>query len=159
MEKKEAMNRAMTYCALAERCAWDVKRKLRNWGVEEEHYEEILEQLFREHYLNHARYASAYTRDKYRFSGWGWRRIEQELRLRQISSSDIAIAHEVLAEEEKTEQDKVLELLERKMRSLPHTLEPRKIYERLLRFGLYRGYCYEDVVRATRSLLNGELEE
>lgn len=157
MEGKEALMRAMGYCALAERCAFDVLRKLKAWGVEEECHDDILDELFREHYLDHGRYACAFARDKHRFSGWGWRRIEQELRLRQITSADIACAQQMLAEQEQ-EGDKLNEVLERKLRSFPPSLEPRKVYERLVRFGLYRGYDYEAVVRTARQLLNSDLE-
>ena len=45
-------------------------------------------------------------------------------------------------------------LLERKYRSLPAGLEPRKVYDRLTRFALYRGYPYEDVREAISELLS-----
>ena len=46
-----------------------------------------------------------------------------------------------------------------KYRSLPAGLEPRKIYERLTRFALYRGYPYEDVLEAISELLSDLSDE
>lgn len=157
MDEKQALSRAMSYCAVAERCAWEVRRKLKAWGIADEQHEDILAKLFREHYLNHERYACAFARDKFRFSGWGWRRIEQELRLRHIGSADIAAAKGGLEEEQTTE--KLREVLESKKRSLSPSLEPRKAYERLVRFGLYRGYDYDEVTRTARQILDAPDED
>ena len=51
-------------------------------------------------------------------------------------------------------EDQLSALLERKYHSLPAGLEPRKVYDRLTRFALYRGYPYEDVREAISELLS-----
>ena len=49
-------------------------------------------------------------------------------------------------------------LLRKKYRTLPQGLERRKAFDRLMRYGLYRGYEYEEVGEATRTIL-GEDDE
>lgn len=158
MEYQQALGRAMRYCAAAERCAWELRRKFTSWQVSSEDGEAILEHLRREHYLDHRRYAEAFARDRHRFGGWGWRRIEQELRLRQLSSQEVADALQAV-QEEFSARDKLSEILERKLRSLPAGIDERKAYERLMRFGLYRGYDYDEVERESRRLLSRDMDD
>ena len=101
-----------------------------------------------------AHFARAFVRDKYRFNGWGSLRLQAELRRHRIPSHLIDAAIEELEEEEMQSEDQLTALLERKYRSLPAGLEPRKVYDRLTRFALYRGYPYEDVREAISELLS-----
>ena len=107
-----------------------------------------------EGYLNEERFARAFVRDKYRFNGWGPLRLQAELRRHRIPSHLIDAAIEELEEDEMQGEDQLTALLERKYRSLPAGLEPRKVYDRLTRFALYRGYPYEDVREAISELLS-----
>ena len=112
-----------------------------------------------EDYLNEERFARAFVRDKYRFNGWGPLRLQAELRRHRIPSRLIDAAIEELEEEEMRGDDQLTALLERKYRSLPAGLEPRKVYDRLTRFALYRGYPYEDVREAISELLSDLSDE
>ena len=68
----------------------------------------------------------------------------------------IAATLEELEEETSAEDEepRVLELLRTKQHSLPTGLERRKAYDRLMRFGLYRGYDYDEVREAITQLLD-----
>ena len=81
-------------------------------------------------------------------------RLLLRLRRHRIPSRLIDAAIEELEEEEIQGEDQLTALLERKYRSLPAGLEPRKIYDRLTRFALYRGYPYEDVREAISERLS-----
>lgn len=153
MEQDDALRRATSYCAKAEKCRSDIERKLRDWKVERTHWEYIISYLIEHNYLDEERYARAYARDKHRFSALGKHRIESELRNKQISSHTITL---VLAElEEEFEIEEQLEhILQSKLRSIPKDLDPNKRYERLMRYAAYKGYDYDDARRIISKLLS-----
>lgn len=153
---QEAYARLASYCAQAERSPSDLRRRMQRLELAEELQAELLMRLEAEGFVSGKRFARAFVHDKHRFNGWGPRRLEHELRRHGIASSVIAAALEELEEETSAEDEesRVLELLRAKQRSLPAGLERRKAYDRLMRFGLYRGYDYEEVREAITQLLD-----
>lgn len=153
---QEAYARLASYCAQAERSPSDLRRRMQRLELEEELQAELLMRLEAEGFVSGERFARAFVHDKHRFNGWGPRRLEHELRRHGIASSVIAAALEELEEETSAEDEepRVLELLRAKQRSLPAGLERRKAYDRLMRFGLYRGYDYDEVREAITQLLD-----
>lgn len=152
MTREEALVRAAHYCVGVERCRYDVGRKLEQWEIEEHDRQGILAYLEAEHFIDELRYAEAFARDRHRLSGYGLRRIEQELRAKRIPPRYIRQALELLLETENP-REKLLALLEKKYRSLPQSLDPHKVYERLMRYALYRGYDYDEAVEVCREIL------
>lgn len=152
MTKDEALLRAARYCVGAERCCSDIRRKLWQWQVDEALHEEIIAYLLAEKYVDEERYCAAFVHDKSSLALWGTRRIHHELRAKQIPERTIQAALREL-EEECEPSDQLLTLLSRKFRTLPDSLEWRKAYERLVRYGLYRGYEYDDIAPIAKSLL------
>ena len=155
---QEAYTRLASYCAQAERSPSDLRRRMQRLELEEELQAELLTRLEAEGFVSGERFARAFVHDKHRFNGWGPRRLEHELRRHGIASSVIAAALEELEEETSAEDEepRVLQLLRAKQRSLPAGLERRKAYDRLMRFGLYRGYDYDEVREAITQLLDTE---
>lgn len=155
---QEAYARLASYCAQAERSPSDLRRRMQRLELEEELQAELLTRLEAEGFVSGERFARAFVHDKHRFNGWGPRRLEHELRRHGIASSVIAAALEELEEETSAEDEepRVLQLLRAKQRSLPAGLERRKAYDRLMRFGLYRGYDYDEVREAITQLLDTE---
>lgn len=153
---QEAYARLASYCAQAERSPSDLRRRMQRLELAEELQAELLTRLEAEGFVSGERFARAFVHDKHRFNGWGPRRLEHELRRHGIASSVIAAALEELEEETSAEDEepRVLELLRTKQRSLPAGLERRKVYDRLMRFGLYRGYDYDEVREAITQLLD-----
>lgn len=153
---QEAYARLANYCAQAERSPSDLRRRMQRLELAEELQAELLTRLEAEGFVSGERFARAFVHDKHRFNGWGPRRLEHELRRHGIASSVIAAALEELEEETSAEDEepRVLELLRTKQRSLPAGLERRKAYDRLMRFGLYRGYDYDEVREAITQLLD-----
>lgn len=153
---QEAYARLASYCAQAERSPSDLRRRMQRLELAEELQAELLMRLEAEGFVCGERFARAFVHDKHRFNGWGPRRLEHELRRHGIASSVIAAALEELEEETSAgdEESRVLELLRTKQRSLPAGLERRKAYDRLMRFGLYRGYDYDEVREAITQLLD-----
>ena len=158
LNPQEAYARLASYCAQAERSPSDLRRRMQRLELEEELQAELLTRLEAEGFVSGERFARAFVHDKHRFNGWGPRRLEHELRRHGIASSVIATALEELEEETSAEDEepRVLQLLRAKQRSLPAGLERRKAYDRLMRFGLYRGYDYDEVREAITQLLDTE---
>ena len=153
---QEAYARLASYCAQAERSPSDLRRRMQRLELQEELQAELLTRLEAEGFVSGERFARAFVHDKHRFNGWGPRRLEHELRRHGIASSVIATALGELEDEERAEDEepRVLQLLRSKQRSLPAGLERRKAYDRLMRFGLYRGYDYDEVREAITQLLD-----
>ena len=76
---QEAYTRLSTYCARSEHSPEDIRRKLHSWGIPMEEVPAIIERLEQEGFLSPERFARAFVRDKYRFNGWGPKRIALEL--------------------------------------------------------------------------------
>lgn len=103
-EKKERKKRVRTpesvrlrmadLCSRSEQCSADIREKILKSGISRGDAEEILDFLKREKFIDDARFARAFARDKVRFSGWGKLKIRLHLRSKRISDSDIAAALE-----------------------------------------------------------------
>ena len=93
-------------------------------------------------------------------SGLRPRQIRAELKRHRIPSDLIDQAIDELTEEAGDEAEERLHaLLASKLRSLPKSLERRKVWERLLRFGAYRGFPYEEVQTVIQELLGSSYDE
>lgn len=146
---EEARLKAEAYCAMSEHCTDDVCRKLEQWGAPLAAYESILEHLKKEKYVDDARYAIAFVKDKYRFNQWGRMKIVQALRLKQIPSVEI---NQALEEIDDTEYSDILMSVIR--RKLP-TIKAVNGYERkgkLVRFAAGRGYEVEKILQCLKRI-------
>ena len=50
---KESIERIKSYCATQERCKWDVKRKLKEWGVDPDSIKNIIKDLIQERFIEY----------------------------------------------------------------------------------------------------------
>lgn len=100
MEGDKALQRAMQYCAETEHCTQDVMQKLVAWGVEAEAAEEILQQLYREKFVDDARYAKSYVSEKWKLNQWGRIKMRHQLEAKGISEAMIDDALGVLSKDE-----------------------------------------------------------
>lgn len=119
--------------------------------------QEIIQSLKKDKFLDDARYARAFVRDKSSLAGWGSRKIRFALLAKGIDEETIAQAfHEIDADQA---QNRLYKLMEVKYRSLKKEPTPRgnascdKLREKMLRFGLSRGYSYDEVLDCIQSLL------
>lgn len=158
LDRKAGYTRAASYCARAERCISQVLDKLRLWRVDPREHGNIIYDLVEGGYINEVRYATMFARDKHRLSGWGIHRIKQELRAKRIDPAIITQALEAL-EQEFELGDKLSDLLERKHRSLPHDLDKRQAYAKLIRYAQYRGYSYTEIAPIAQRLLHHDPDD
>ena len=116
--------------------------------------EMVVEELVREGYVDDLRYSSAFARDKSSIAGWGAVKIRFALRGKGIAKELIDSA---LDSVDKASSEKRLEkIMEVKYNSLK---EDPQWKMKLLRFGLGRGYSYDEVSDAIDNLLKNKTYE
>ena len=81
-----AIERIKNYCALQDRCQWDVLKKMKEWGLQQATKDHILEILINEKYVDEKRFSSSFCRGKFRIKNWGKIKIINELKRKQIST-------------------------------------------------------------------------
>ncbi len=154
----DARTKAERYCAKAERSLRAIKDKLYTWQVPKEYHTEIINHLYEANFLDEKRYALAFARDKHRFSAWGKERIKAELRINLVSNEAIETTlSEVF--DEFDEEEQLEKILSKKFNSLKPSDSPRKHFEQLMRYGMYRGYRYEQIRKHIDRLLHGHDED
>ena len=89
---QDAIKKLEYYCSYQDRCYKEVISRLKTLGMFQTAIDHILNHLVEHNYLNEERFAKSFARGKHRFKYWGKRRIEQELKLRDISSYNIKTA-------------------------------------------------------------------
>lgn len=142
-ELKRVLSRMQGLCARREYCTSDIRRKLltrRETPLTEQEAGQILTALQREKYLDDARYAGAFARDKASLAAWGTAKIRYALRAKGISDEDISLALESI--EPERSQERLRKLLESRCRNLA---DDPKCRQKLLRFALARGYDYDEI--------------
>ncbi|WP_308587455.1 regulatory protein RecX [uncultured Porphyromonas sp.] len=156
--EEELLNRMQAYCARTEHCRSEVAAKLRRAGIDELMIERLLQRLVEDRFIDEDRFARAYARDKYRFNGWGPKRIASELAKRRIPDSIIGSTLLDLEEGEDKIEDNLPRLLERKLRSIKDADDRGRLH-RLVRWAVGRGFEYEQVMREASRLLRKGYEE
>lgn len=154
MTPQQALARLQGQCSKAEYCSSQVRQKLSRWreaslakGVPaftEEEAEAILRSLVEEKYVDDARFAEAYVRDKARFSKWGGVKISYNLRKLGIPAPVIKLALE--ENSGLFGDDVLLALLQKKWNSMKEGDAPDVKRQKLLRFALGRGYGYGQIM-------------
>ena len=89
LSKAEWLSKAEAYCARAEHCAADVRRKLYEWGTPADFFDFIEQKLYENDFLNDARFCRAYVHDKVEYQKWGRLKILAGLRAMQLPESEI----------------------------------------------------------------------
>lgn len=134
-------DRMRALCSRREYCRKDVLNKVMTaLDGDAAKAEEVVGKLVEERYVDDRRYAAAFARDKASIAGWGAAKIRYMLAAKGVDREIIASA---LEEIDVNRADARLEkLMENKARSLKDDPQ-RRI--KLLRFGVGRGYGYEEV--------------
>lgn len=89
---EEGLARIKHWCDLQERCPSEVRQKLRAWHFDAQTAEEWLNILIDRGFVDEQRFAEAFVSGKFRLKQWGRRKIQSELRFRDIPADIIARA-------------------------------------------------------------------
>ena len=139
---EQALAALMRLCARAERSEEDARRLMTRWGVAPADRERVLERLRRDRFIDDARYAEAFVREKINLSGWGARKIADALHRKRIARETI----------ERALAARLADLLRRKVRTT-RAATPYELKNKLIRYGLAQGYDYEAVRDAADALI------
>ena len=140
---EQALNALMRLCSKAEKSSGDALRLMYTWGVPIAQRQGVLQKLIELRFIDDARYAEAYTREKSAIAGWGARKIAQHLYQKGIAKE---IVERTIATLEGGDQRAMLE--KRLQRKLP-SVKAANDYElrgKLLRYALGLGYDYDMVI-------------
>ena len=140
LSKAEWLDKCEAYCARAEHCAADVRRKLYEWGAPAEIAESIEEILYERDFLNDARFCNAYVHDKVEYQRWGRLKIQAGLRALQLPESEIAKALDSI------EENSYFSNLRKLIQERRSDSEDKR-----LRFLLQRGFIYEEIKKISHA--------
>ena len=112
----EAKTKLEALCAYQERCSQELQRKMNSWGIDREDQDRLLAELIADNFLSEERFAEAYASGKMRIKRWGKRKIQLELKRKNISDYSIRKGIESLSDQEY--RDNLIFLLEHKWNDL-----------------------------------------
>ncbi len=150
--QQECFDRAAFICSRSEKSAGTVSQKLKDWGLNPEEAEPVLQKLINEQLISDERFARSFVKDKFRFNKWGRIKIAFMLKAEQVATS---LIHEAL--EEIPEED-YLETLNKLLLDKDKTIKSDNPYERkakLFRFAQSRGFEAELISKGIDKLLKG----
>ena len=147
--REEALYSLAAFCSKAERCEYDLYKKMKTWELESDVQISLIQYLRKEGYLNDDRYLRSFVNDKFKYNKWGSVRIHHELKLRKFSDAHIKEALSHLDEEDTNTQ---LEgILTKKLRNLQY----KDNYDRnakLIRFAMSRGYDLGIIMKVLKQI-------
>lgn len=96
---EEATKKIEYYCSYQDRCHDEVITKLKSLGMIPQAIDHIIVHLIEDNFLNEERFACSFARGKHNIKKWGKFRIENELKLRNISKYNITKALKEIPQE------------------------------------------------------------
>jgi regulatory protein len=146
---EQVLQRMADYCSRAERCIYDLHRKMRTLEIADTEQNKIIEYLQREKFIDESRYCSAFVNDKMRYNCWGAQKINYELKKKQLPETLIQEALKNIDKDANREQ--LCRLLQNKQRTIRGKNE-YEIKQKLIRFAVGRGFSLEDIEDAFKIL-------
>lgn len=143
----KAYNLTLAYVARRSRSEWELRDYFRRKEIDEGAGDIILERLRKFGYVNDTSFARSWVDNRRMLKPVSRRRLMQELRQKHVPED---IAHQVLADDETTDQETLKEMVIRKRRQSRYQ-DNTKLMQYLVR----QGYSYNDV----KSVLNAPDEE
>ena len=141
MEKDKALAYLQNLCVKRECCSSEILKKAgKALEGDRAAAQQMLESLVADRFVDDARYAPAFAREKSSLTGWGPNKIRYALMMKGISKADISAALEETDPE--ASSAKLEKLVEAKRKSLEG--DPY-IKFKLIKYALSRGYDYDTV--------------
>ena len=148
---QQALQSLMRMCARSERSSGDALRLMKRWGLTNEDAHKVLVKLQTERFIDDARYAEAFVRDKLNLSGWGAYKIRMALRNKGVSKEIIEeVVAPMIAETDMAER--LEEIMRRRMRTLKFT-SAYDAKTKLVRFAASRGYEIDEAIECASKIM------
>lgn len=148
---EQALQSLMRMCARSERSSSDALRLMKRWGVADDAARKVLAKLQAERFIDDARYAEAFVRDKLNLSGWGAYKIKTTLRTKGVSKDIIdEVVAPMIAETNMAER--LEDIMRRKMRALKYS-SAYDAKSKLIRFAASRGYELDEAIECASKIV------
>jgi regulatory protein len=137
-----AYSKLVDWCNKAERCRFDLTRKLKAWGADNSFIDSCISRLQKSNLFDDARFASAFAHDKSTLQRWGVQKIKMHLKARGVADEHIKNALEIL--DSATHHENIRELVARKWPGIKGKNEfDRK--SKLIQLLLRKGFTYDSI--------------
>lgn len=153
LTEPEMLHRAAAYCTAAERCTYDVRKKITAAGLPDEVAERIISRLVNERFIDENRFCQSFVNDKLRFNKWGRIKIGYELQKKQIPSD---IRKEALENIDEENYRSILFKLLKDKKKTTKGKDNREIFTKLLRFAAGKGFESKEAIACLKQLFNGD---
>ena len=152
MEKEKVLPYLQNLCAKREYCRSEILKKAETaLEGDRQAAQEMLDSLVADHFVDDARYAAAFARERSSLTGWGPDKIRYSLLMKGISKADIAAAlEEVDPEAAGARMEKLITAKCKSLQGDPF------IKFKLIKYALSRGYRYDDVAPAVDRILSSQ---
>ena len=152
MEKEKVLPYLQNLCAKREYCRSEILKKAETaLEGDRQAAQEMLDSLIADRFVNDARYAAAFARERSSLTGWGPDKIRYSLLMKGISKADIAAAlEEVDPEAAGARMEKLITAKCKSLQGDPF------IKFKLIKYALSRGYRYDDVAPAVDRILSSQ---
>lgn len=148
---EQALQSLMRMCARSERSSGDALRLMKRWGVADDAARKVLAKLQAERFIDDARYAEAFVRDKLNLSGWGAYKIKTTLRTKGVSKDIIdEVVAPMIAETNMAER--LEDIMRRKIRTLKYS-SAYDAKSKLIRFAASRGYELDEAIECASKIV------
>lgn len=135
----QCKEKAFNLISFKNRTIMEMKKRLKEYEYNDEVIERVIEILIKYNYLDDYKYTEKYISDKLEIKGYGKYRIKNELRQKFVSNE---IIEELLIDTEVIESEKIISLIEKKMRNKRFKDITTKEKYRIFNFLQRRGYSY-----------------
>ena len=149
MEREKVLTYLQDLCVKRECCRSEMLKKAEKaLDGDRAAARSMLEALEAERFVDDARYAAAFAREKSSLTGWGPEKIRHALIMKGISKADIAAALE------ETDPDAAGARLEKLVAAKCKALQGDPYIKfKLIKYALSRGYLYDDVGPVVEKIL------
>lgn len=150
LTKEQIISKLESYCSYRERCETEVKQKLYLLGVKLTQYDDYINYLKENNYLNEDRFALSFARGKFSIKSWGKRKIELELQEKKIDKNRITKSIQEI--DNGMYFLRLQDILLKKSKTIKETDKIKRKYK-LMQFALQKGYEPELIQQAIKIIL------
>ncbi|MBL6657466.1 MAG: RecX family transcriptional regulator [Flavobacteriales bacterium] len=143
---KVAKEKIQHYCAVMDRCQFQVITKLKSYGLSPSLSEDILVELIQNKFVDEERFARAFCSGKFKIKKWGRRKIAFELSKLKVPKSCISIGMQEIDEDDYLET--ITQLVDKKYAMLKDKnpfVRKKKVVDYILRKGFESELIWECV--------------
>jgi regulatory protein len=142
---KKTLDRAAKLCSTSEKSSQDMRTKMISWGLDEQEADKALAYLVEQEFIDDARFARYFVKDKLKFNKWGRIKIGYALRQKRLPD---AVIEEALGEIDEARYTEILDqLIAQKIRSAGDPAVPAN-KAKVLRFAAQKGFSAEEIYRS-----------